>query len=57
MSFVVVPNTLRDAIYRAIDNALEAVPEAAPDREHFFEELLRHYHEHGEIPDFTLVKR
>ncbi len=54
---VIVPNDLRDAIYAKIDAALEEAPDAAPDREVFYDQLLSHYNEHGVVADFTLVPR
>jgi hypothetical protein len=56
MTFVIVPNVLRDEIYRRIDAALAETPDAAPDREIFYEALLSHFHQHGAIPEFSLVK-
>lgn len=57
MSFVIVPNSLRDAIYAKVDAAIAGVPDAAPDREYFYSVLLDHFNEHGEIPEFTLEKK
>jgi len=54
---VIVPNDLRDAIYAKVDAALEEVPEATPDREVFYDQLLSHFNQHGVVPDFTLVPR
>ena len=51
----VVPNQLRESIYRIIDAELVRVPEATPDRELYFEAMLKFYDEHGELPEFTLV--
>jgi len=55
--FVIVPNALRDAINKKLDDALGKVPDAAPDREHFYQMLLSYYNDHGELPDFDLQKR
>lgn len=57
MSFVIIPNDLRDQIYAAIDAQLQFVPEAKPDREHFYQTLLNHYNEFGVIPEFSLEKK
>ena len=54
--FVIVPNSLRDAINGAIDKALvDAPPDAAKDRESFYAALLAYFDEHGTIPSFTIV--
>lgn len=57
MSFVIVPNSLRDEIYAKVDAAIAEVPDAAPDRECFYSELLNYYNEHGVIPNFSLQKK
>lgn len=54
--FVIVPNHLSNAIYQRVDAAIEKVPDAAPDREHFYSVLLSHFNEHGVIPEFSLEK-
>lgn len=56
-AFVIVPNSLRDAIYEKIDAEIAKVPDAAPDRLIFYRVLLDHFNEHGVIPEFTLEKR
>lgn len=55
--FVIVPDSLRDAIYAKVDAAIAECPDAAADREYFYAELLAHFNEHGVIPEFTLRKR
>ena len=55
MHLVIVPNSLRDAIYRKVDAAIEKAPAAAPDREFFYGKILEYFNEHGEIPDFELA--
>lgn len=55
--FFVVHNHISDAINAAIDKALLDLPEAAKDREHFYDVLLAHFNDHGVIPEFTLTKR
>lgn len=57
MRSVIVPNTLREAIYAKVDAAIAEQPAAAPDREYFYGVLLDYYDEHGAIPDFTLKAR
>ncbi len=57
MSFVIVPNSLRDAIYEKVDAEIAKAPDAAPGREHFYSVLLDYFNEHGEIPAFSLEKR
>lgn len=53
---VIVPNCLRDAINAKLDKAIEACPEAAKDREYFYDQLLAYFDEHGEVPDFNISK-
>lgn len=57
MSWVIVPNGLRDAIYAKVDAAIVEAPDAAPDREYFYGLLLDYYNEHGVVPEFTLKAR
>ena len=57
MKIVIVPNTLRDAINKKIDSALTDCPEAAPDRDIFYQTILNYFDEHGELPDFKLVRK
>lgn len=57
MTCVIVPNTLRDAIYGRIDAELLKWPGAIGDREYFYNQLLCYFNEHGEIPEFDLVKK
>lgn len=54
MNFVIVPNSLRDAIYAKVDAAIAEAPAAADDREYFYGVLLDYFHEHGVIPTFEL---
>ena len=55
--FLVVPNSVRDAIYKKIDEELEKVPGAKQDREAFYGELLAAYDVTGEIPDFKIAPK
>ena len=57
MRMVVVPNSLRDAIYAKIDPQLEKLPELKDQRENIYGELLAYYDEHGVIPDFELTAK
>lgn len=57
MAFLIVPDFVHDAINAKIDAALAETPEASDGRRHFYEVLLDHYNRHGELPEFTLVKR
>lgn len=54
MRVVLVPNELREEIYRRVDEALKEHPAAVTDREHFYNALLAHFDEHGEIPEFSI---
>lgn len=53
-SVMIVPNSLRDAIYAKIDIAIAQCPGATPGRDYFYDRLLEYFNEHGEIPDFDL---
>lgn len=55
MTCFIVPNDLRDAIYRKIDEQLVDHPCATKeDREYLYHQLLDYFNEHGTIPDFTI---
>lgn len=54
MSFVIVPNELRDAIYAKIDPQLESLPLLKDKREEIYSQLLSYYDDHGKIPDFNI---
>ena len=51
---LLVPNHVRDAINAAIDAALVECPDAAQERDQFYETLLAYFNEHGRIPDFSI---
>jgi hypothetical protein len=53
---VVVPNHLSAEIYRRLDAEIEKHPDAAPDREHLFQQLLDAFDRFGVIPDFSLSR-
>ena len=55
--FLIVPDSLREAIDAKLDAALALVPDAAMDREHLYHELLAFFDEHGYLPDFTIGPR
>lgn len=60
--YVIVPNHVSDAINAALDNEFKAMgsieaDKAAKEREHLYNALLDYYNEHGEIPEFKIVKR
>lgn len=57
MRFVVVPNTLADAINAAIDRELSGRPCDAESREIIFNQVLAYFDEHGRLPDFSLNAR
>ena len=56
MKLVIVPNDLRDAINKKLDECYAAVPDAAADREAHYSMLLEYFDEHGVIPAFTVEK-
>lgn len=53
----IVPDYVSDEINAKIDAAIEEVPDAAPDREVFYDQLLSYFNQHGVVPDFTLEPR
>ena len=54
---VIVPNALRDAIDRMLDEEIEKTPDAEKDRDTLKRELLWYFNEHGVLPRFTLRKK
>jgi hypothetical protein len=54
---IILPNYISDLIDQKVEEAIAKVPEAAPDRELFRQELINHFAEHGNVPDFTLAKK
>jgi hypothetical protein len=54
--FVIVPNVISEEIYARIDAVLAEIPDAAPDRELFYQRLLAFFDEHGYVPEFSLAK-
>lgn len=55
MTCVIVPDSLSAEIYKRIDAELLDWPDAAPDRELFYQQLLEHFDAHGVIPDFSIA--
>lgn len=53
--FVVVPDSLRNAINNKLDAAIADCPDAAKDRDALYGQLLAFFNEHGRVPDFTLA--
>lgn len=52
---VIVPDSLSAEIYRRLDAEIAKHPDAAPDREHLFQQLLDAFDRLGVIPDFSLA--
>jgi hypothetical protein len=55
MTLVIVPDALREEIYRRIDAKLADWPDAVAERENFYQALLFHFDAHGVIPDFDIA--
>jgi hypothetical protein len=55
MSCVIVPDYLRDEIYRRVDEAIALVPGSEPDRDIYYRHVLSYFNDHGFIPDFSIV--
>ena len=53
---VIVPNDLRDRIYAKLDAEIAKCPEATPDRDVLYCQLLAYFDEHGVIPEFSLKR-
>lgn len=54
---VVVPNYIRDAIHKKLDEQIALHPDAEKDREALYSQLLAYVNEHGVIPDFSLERK
>ncbi len=54
---VIVPDVLRDAINAKLDAAFAACPDAAKDRDAFYQQLLAYFNANGVVLDFTLERR
>ena len=59
MNFVIVPDSLREAINEKLDAAFEqaGVEPKPEERESTYRSLLAYFDEHGEIPEFTITKK
>lgn len=57
MRVVLVPNELRDEIYKRVDTAIEKNPQFKDQRESIYKEILEYFDWHGTIPDFSLEHR
>jgi len=57
MALCIVPNDLRDAIYKKIDEQLVDRPALVEHRESIYLDLLNYFDEHGVIPDFSLQEK
>jgi len=57
MSFVIVPDSLHNAINKKLDAAIRACPDAEKDRDALYSQVLSYFNEYGIIPEFTLAKR
>ena len=53
---MIVPDELKSAINKKIDEAIAENPKAETAREYFFAELLKFYDEKGYIPEFKINK-
>lgn len=51
---VIVPDSLRHAINRKLDEAIAACPGAEVDRSVLYKEILAYFNEHGELPVFII---
>lgn len=56
-ALVIVPNYVRDAINKRIDDAIVVEPGAAAEREQIYKTLVAYFSEYGAVPDFTLKRR
>ncbi len=54
MRVAIVPNELRDELYKRIDAQLEKHPVLKNQRELIYEDMLSYFDHHGVIPDFTI---
>jgi len=55
--FVIVPNVLSDAVNKKLDLAFVDCPEAEKDRDILYNQLLQYFDEHGELPEFKIIKK
>lgn len=57
MPIVVIPDYIYNEITRKLDAAIEAHPDAEPDREFLRSEVVTFFCEHGYVPNFDLGKK
>lgn len=55
--FVIVPESLRQAINTKLDAAIAVVPDAAKDRDELYRQLVTFFNENGYVPDFSIEPR
>jgi hypothetical protein len=55
--FVIVPDSLRDAIMAKLDAEIAKHPDAEKDRAALYSHLLGYFNEHGVVPEFTLQRK
>ena len=55
MRIQIIPYDVHETINRELDQALEEWPEAIPDRELFYQQLVDYYDEYGDIPRFHIA--
>ena len=56
MNLYVVPNKLRDALYKIVDNAIDIVPKMKAHREDLYKTALSFYNDNGTLPSFKITK-
>lgn len=54
---VLIPVEVIDAINAGLDREIAKHPEAANDRDFFYQQLVNHFAMTGQIPDFVLEKK
>jgi NADH:ubiquinone oxidoreductase subunit E len=54
--FLIVPDTLYEAIHKRLDEEFTKFPDAEADRDALYHQLLEYFTEFGYIPEFTLEK-
>jgi len=56
-ALVIVPDTLRDNITKALDAEIAKWPDAEKDREMLYQQLVTFFSVHGYLPEFSLEPR
>ena len=54
---LIVPNSLHDAIHESITKVLGGRPCDDESREILYQQILKYYDDHGNIPNFTLTEK